>query len=425
MPSFDGSLWAVWSDANSLEIYALQQKKLLPRELQLTGGGLVTDFAWCGPKALLCKVERKGLSVATTELVVAAVDPSSGFCVPAPLYQLQGAMQPTERAGSVLLLSEPDGTRVLTLTPNAAGPLVGGGHYTFIDEVPAAIADLNGWSKDVAAKAGCDLLQASKALERKDVSGYALFSNIGSLDSAVRVCIEAALHELSLPRQKELMLAANLGWVHTAQAELSAKLANEMRAALRSLRISTALRQVGIPLTFAPRLFDLAESSIVSRLLRRHEYQTARMLCADLHTKPSRVLVDWAMFCVAHAAGLPDERDTETVEKIQAKLSEFREVPFGDIARSAFQAKKLNLAIMLAEREPVYADRVKSFVFFSFLTQQLSIIPFLKQYILEKLANAGGAVALVRCGARCLAPRIGRYGCGFGVPVFGSRNAEG
>jgi hypothetical protein len=201
------------------------------------------------------------------------------------------------------------------------------------------------------------LFRAFLAYDDKDVQADELMRSLTDpqeLKRAIDECIDAALHEFKLPRQKQLLSAASFGklFCDNYPADFFVEKAKLLRV-LNALRHRT---DVGVPLTFA-QLEAIDVEVIIDRLVNRHEHMLAWRVCKYLAIPVNTVLVNWAI-CKILAADKEVSDESLARAILKKLLAEDVSISFRQVATAAYHQNRQQLATKLLEHEPLVCDQV-------------------------------------------------------------------
>lgn len=204
---------------------------------------------------------------------------------------------------------------------------------------------------------GAYLLEAARLFEQQNhsVEDYLrLIQDKGEMDTAVRMCLDAAANEFNIATQKMLLRAASFGKVFTTKLD-----ASRFVETCQTLRILNEVRRpnVGIPLTFE-QFEQLSIHSLIDRLIERRLFLLALRIASYLKLAPElgdlKILTRWAFFKVRQQ-DLDEER---IAEEIADKLQMYNGVSYAEIANKAIESGRKNLAIKLLDYELRAVDQV-------------------------------------------------------------------
>lgn len=238
--------------------------------------------------------------------------------------------------GPVHLVSEVDGIRVISKDSCELIQKVPDEHVQIFG--PGSIAP------------GALLKDASIEFERQNHKAYEymrLLGEKGEIELAVKQCILATTHEFQVSNQKMLLRAASYG-----KSYVPGYNAVNFAAVCQNLRVLNALRDksVAMPMTY-DQLECLGISKIIDRLVHRRHYYLAIKLAKYLKIKEeqgvARILRNWAF----HKIKNRDQSDDEIGQDIIKKIDPSSGVSFAEIAEQAVKEKRMDLAVMLLNRE--------------------------------------------------------------------------
>ncbi|KAL9081601.1 MAG: hypothetical protein Q9159_007217 [Coniocarpon cinnabarinum] len=164
-----------------------------------------------------------------------------------------------------------------------------------------------------------------------------------SLVEAVDACIAAAGHEFNTHWQKQLLKAASFG-----KNVLEGYDSDEFVSMSESIRVLNAVRshEVGLPLSY-DQYFRLGSERLLRRLISRDDYVLALKISEYLRLPRDRLYIHWASKKARQAPG-----DEEVIcRQIVDKLDGQNAMAFDDIARSAYNEGRVQLATKLLNHE--------------------------------------------------------------------------
>eukprot|EP01103_Thecamoeba_quadrilineata_P021359 TRINITY_DN9791_c0_g1_i1.p1 TRINITY_DN9791_c0_g1~~TRINITY_DN9791_c0_g1_i1.p1 ORF type:complete len:831 (-),score=151.81 TRINITY_DN9791_c0_g1_i1:20-2512(-) len=169
------------------------------------------------------------------------------------------------------------------------------------------------------------------------------------LHQAVRNCTIAASEQWSPSLQKALLKSASFG-----KCFLESYPADEFVWICKYLRVINAVRDpsIGYPITYL-QLKEMGIDSLIDRLVSHNFHLMALRLCDYLRRKTDRILVNWAC---AKVKGNADSH--ETLRVIVEKLNNLPGVSYANIAATAMEQKRYDLAAMLLDYEPKVANQL-------------------------------------------------------------------
>lgn len=204
---------------------------------------------------------------------------------------------------------------------------------------------------------GAYLLEAARLFEQQNhsVEDYLrLIQDKGEMDTAVRMCLDAAANEFNIATQKMLLRAASFGKVFTTKLD-----ASRFVETCQTLRILNEVRRpnVGIPLTYE-QFEQLSIHSLIDRLIERRLFLLALRIASYLKLAPElgdlKILTRWAFFKVRQQ----DLNEERIAEEIAEKLQMYSGVSYAEIANKAIESGRKNLAIKLLDYELRAVDQV-------------------------------------------------------------------
>lgn len=242
-----------------------------------------------------------------------------------------------------LLVPELDGIRIINKT-----------HHELLQEVPGACEEI---FKIASMAPGALLLEAYKEYEKKSQKSDEYLREITEqnlLGEAVKQCVEAAGHEHEPETQKTLLRAASFG-----KCFLSSFPPEPFVSMCRDLRVLNAVRDytVGMPLTHS-QFKQMTLQILIDRLVYRKFYPLAIEICRYLkipeYQGVSRVLKHWACYKVQQKG----ESDEVIAKAMSAKLADAAGISYSEIATTAYDSGRTELAIKLLEHEPRSGEQV-------------------------------------------------------------------
>lgn len=276
------------------------------------------QIAWCGDDALVLVSEDHTATLLDLEL---------------------GKSLSVYFDSRVVVLSEVDGMRTLTSE-----------RHDFFARVPQRAVDIFRLGSTAPAAI---LLDSVEQLERKSPKADEnLLLIADELSLAVDACVEAAGHEFSPRVQKMLLRAAAFG-------KAAVPLYNSDRFVRMSdaLRVLNAVRSpdVGMLVSYPQFSTRLGPHALVGRLLKRrmHALAAEAGTVLDVPGARERVLVDWARAKIRLS---PADDDASLFRAIMVKTSSHSGVEYDQIAATAHEEGRPDLAVVLINEEP-RADR--------------------------------------------------------------------
>jgi hypothetical protein len=185
--------------------------------------------------------------------------------------------------GTVYLISEPDGLRIIS-----------SGGCDFLQRVPLSVEAVF----RIGSTAPAAILFDAKDLydKKNPKADECIRSIMPELHSAVDSCIDAAGHELDPEIQKQLLRAASFGkcFLDTYPAEKFVDMC-------KTLRVLNAIREppTGIFLTYG-QLQTSSHDAVVQRMLKRNLHLLAFKVASYLDLDYHGVLIHWACYKVGH-----------------------------------------------------------------------------------------------------------------------------
>ncbi|KAF5305511.1 hypothetical protein FQA39_LY01602 [Lamprigera yunnana] len=282
------------------------------------------QLVWCGTEAVVAFWEKEPKD--TTLLVLGR----------------HGELVTYSYDCSVALIPEIDGVRVLSTF-----------QHELIQKVPEVVQKI---FRINSTEPGSFLLEASKQFQKRSHRADEYICLVKDvLTKAVEQCIEAAGYEFDADIQKMLIRAAQFGkcFVENINSDEYVKMCRLLRV-LNSVRD----RRIGIPLTFTELQYS-GHKSLLDRLVTRRQYYLAICIAKYLQMPDkdgsSRILAHWAKYKVSQP-----QLDEELVAKeIATKFGYASGISYSDIANTAAQCGRIQLAIKLLDHESKASEQVQ------------------------------------------------------------------
>eukprot|EP01100_Stratorugosa_tubuloviscum_P012840 TRINITY_DN6209_c0_g1_i1.p1 TRINITY_DN6209_c0_g1~~TRINITY_DN6209_c0_g1_i1.p1 ORF type:complete len:816 (+),score=338.53 TRINITY_DN6209_c0_g1_i1:40-2487(+) len=237
----------------------------------------------------------------------------------------------------VLLVSECDGLR-----------LISNSKCEFFQKVPKQIEDI--FSIGSMAPAAL-LYSAYDAFQKRDPTADGVLRDIkNDLTDAVDYCIDAAGHQFSIETQRVLLRTASFG-----KCFCDSYSPNKFVEMCKTLRILSAVRtfEIGIPLTI-DQLRNLTPAGLIEILKFRNHHLLATRISKFLKLNTDHILIHWA--CAMVKSSKLNENTVATL--IINRLESLSGISYSEIAKTAKEQNKLDLATKLLEKEPKASDQV-------------------------------------------------------------------
>ncbi|KAK4881688.1 hypothetical protein RN001_005007 [Aquatica leii] len=243
---------------------------------------------------------------------------------------------------SVCLIPEIDGVRVLSTF-----------QHELIQKVPDVVQKI---FRINSTEPGSFLLEASKQFQKRSHRADEYICLVKKfLSKAVEQCIEAAGYEFDTDIQKMLIRAAQFGKCFVENID-----SNEYVKMCRLLRVLNSVRdrRIGIPLTIT-ELECSGHKSLLDRLVIRRQYYLA--ICIAKYLKmpdkdgSSRILAHWAKYKVSQ----PQLEEESVAREIANKFGYTSGISYSDIASTAAQCGRKQLAIKLLDHESKASEQVQ------------------------------------------------------------------
>ncbi|CAF1142164.1 unnamed protein product [Adineta steineri] len=189
------------------------------------------------------------------------------------------------------------------------------------------------------------------------------------LEEAVKECIAAASNEHDPPTQKLLLKSALFGRSFlsvnlsnpTASIRPAVSVINDLCTnTIRNLQLVNNLQHISISILITYKQFELLGTRIlIDRLLRRnlHEFATCvtKLLRMPAEEGENRILVQWAVQKLNDPANTNEELIADT---IRVRLADVPGIPFIDIIRAAYTAKKFIVVERLLDVKVSLSDQI-------------------------------------------------------------------
>ncbi|CAN6657105.1 vacuolar protein sorting-associated protein 16 [Trichomonascus vanleenenianus] len=233
---------------------------------------------------------------------------------------------------SVKVFTEVDGMRVLTNEK-----------HDLVSRVPDMVVDIFrlGSTSPAAILRDC-VDQIDRKSPKADEN---LLIIADRLPEAVDICIAAAGYEFEPYWQKKLLKAASFG-----KAAIHVPYDSDPFVQMCDyLRVLNSVRrfEVGILLDYF-QLKELGPANLIDRLLMRNMHQLAFKCCELLKLPTEKVYVHWASAKIR----LSTEDDERVCKEIIDKLKPVAGISYEEIARTAYNEGRLQLAVTLIAYEP-------------------------------------------------------------------------
>ncbi|KAI9709549.1 MAG: hypothetical protein M1820_003309 [Bogoriella megaspora] len=293
----DGKVWVISSDFQDKLSEYDTLAKTAPRSLE-----------WCGNNAVVLAWEDE----------VHIVGPD-------------GAASKFYYDNWVHLVPDIDGVRILTNDV-----------CDFVQKVPDVVEEIFKLGSNSASSVLFDATHQLEIQSPKADDSIQLIQPL--LDEAVDACIKAAGHEYRIPLQKQLLKAASFG-----KSVLDLYNSDDFVDMCEVLRVLNAVRfyTIGLPLSY-DQLQRLTPERLVKRLIDRSEYLLALRVSDYLNLPTEKIYVHWASQKVRVSSTDDDSTCRMIIEKLKGKAK----VSYEEIARTAFDEGRVQLATGLLNQDP-------------------------------------------------------------------------
>lgn len=243
----------------------------------------------------------------------------------------------------VILVPEIDGIRI-----------IGNTSHELLQKVPYAVMEI---FRIGSVSPGALLHEAFREFQKRSHKADEYLRMIrekGQLELAVKQCIEAAGHEFTVMKQKQLLRAASFGksFIPNMNPE-------EFVQMCQTLRVLNAIRghEIGLPLTYRQYSF-LTVPVFLDRLVLRRHYYLAIKICQYLRIPDkegsNRILAQWACYKVK-----PPQLDPDRVaNQIAEKVGFVSGISYSEIANKAIEYGNTKCAIKLLDYEVRASEQV-------------------------------------------------------------------
>lgn len=314
--SFDSKFLALFTSSGVLWLGSADFKNTIC-EFDTENPCRPTRLSWCGSEAVVAVWQEYVLLVGVNKEV-------SRF----------------DYDSQVHMVLEIDGVRLISQTS-----------HDLLQRVPNDLLDVFMFGSEAP---GALLFEAFRLFQegKKDAHEYLKMIG-GGLEGAIESCVQASGHEFDSSIQKLLLRAASFGRSFLAKGMEGGR----FEEACRRLRVLSALRGVGVPLTIV-QLDSLTTEVVVNRLMNRGLYWLAYELVSYLNLPPHsgihHVLNCWACNKIEDVTC-----DEEHLSKtICSKLQQHPDAPFSTIINHAILHRKQHLALNLIDHDPHISSQV-------------------------------------------------------------------
>lgn len=232
----------------------------------------------------------------------------------------------------IALIGEPDGIRI-----------VSNEKCEFLTRVADIVVDM---FRIGSTAPSAILLDAVEQLEFKSPKADDNIQLIRpNLTEAVDACVKAASYEPEPYWQKRLLKAALLG-----KSVLELYSSDEFVEMCEILRVLNAVRyyEVGILISYE-EFIRLTPERLIDRLLSRQKFLLALRLSGYLGLATDKIYVRWACNKIKSSSGDDDNAICKTIVN---RLKPIASISYDEIARTAYDEGRTNLATLLLNYEP-------------------------------------------------------------------------
>jgi hypothetical protein len=168
------------------------------------------------------------------------------------------------------------------------------------------------------------------------------------LFDGVNCCLDAALYEYDIYKQKTLIKAAWFGSSFMAE-----NVSDKIVSVCSTLRVLNCLREYKMPLSYL-QFRRLGNRGIINRLINKRLFLLALKIAEWLNISYNSILVEWCLLKMKKGI-LTDE---QLALEIHDKLSKWKNVSFAEVAKVAFANGRSQLCGLLLEYEPKVVEQV-------------------------------------------------------------------